>query len=166
MNIPTILAAPAAHDDEPEEAIAGDDGHLHGLCEAWARWCFTRRYYARPSVPVSLLGQLQKRTRPFGEPGGPDAANSAELAAFHLAVIGQPAEALDRQVFELHYLHRVKNVKAAAAVMGIGRQHWYTLLREFRRRAYNASQDILQHNLVEGETRQGARLIHHGTGRL
>ena len=152
-----IQAAAAPNADDSDDApIPEDDDYLHRLCEAWAEWCWTRRFYAKPSVPASLLGNLQKRTRAPGEPGGPDADNSAELAAFHLAVIGQPADALDRKVFELHYLHRVKNVKAAAAVLGIGRQHWYTLLREFRRRAHAGSQEILNHNLQAADRLQSA----------
>lgn len=143
---PLTLAAPAPIDDAEDGAITDHDTYLHQLCEQWAHWCWSRRFYAKPSMPASLLGNLQKRTRPPGQPGGPDAIASAELLAFHLAVLGQPADALDRQVFELHYLHRVKNVKTAAAAVGIGRQHWYTLLREFRRRAHAASHDILEHN--------------------
>lgn len=139
--------------NEALDAAASNDGDvLHEFCEDWAWWCYTRRYYARLSIPSSLLGRLQQRSaRPLRQVGGPDAENSAALAAFHVAVLGQPADALDRQVFELYYIHRVKNVKAAAALLGIGRQHWYTLLRDFRRRAYTVSQDILQHNLAEGE---------------
>jgi hypothetical protein len=152
MNATTFAAAAPIDEDDRDESIPENDTHLHDLCEQWAWWCFTRRFYTRPSLPASLLGKLQKRPRPPSQPGGPDAIASAELAAFHLAVIGQPAEALDRQVFELHYLHRVKNVKLAAATMGIGRQHWYTLLREFRQRAYSASRDILDHNLKAGDS--------------
>lgn len=148
MSTAIQLAAPAPEreDEEPAELCA-DDVHLQVICEQWSAWCRTRRFYGRPSLPASLLGKLTSKTRATGGEGGKDGIASAELAAFHLAVLGQPAEALDRQVFELHYLWRVKNVKIAAAAMGIGRQHWYTLVREFRRRAYSASQEILRGNL-------------------
>lgn len=148
------LAAPAPpidDDDEAEQLDTADDSHLDAFCEQYHAWCLSRRFYCKPSMPASLLGKLTSKTRATAHYGGPDAIASAELVAFHLAVLGQPADALDRQVFELHYRWRVKNVKAAAAQIGVGRQHWYTLLREFRRRAYAASKEILRSNLQAGE---------------
>lgn len=154
MNTASTFAAPAAIDDDDDEAPdlqqllrmeKGSDGHLDAMCEQLVHWCLTRRYYAKSSLPVSLLGKLGKRTRP-AHPGGPDAACSAELAALYLAFLSQPADAIDRQVFVLHYFIGVRNVKVAAAELSIGRQHWYTLLREFRRRIYAASQGILDAN--------------------
>lgn len=134
--------------EEPTETgatldLARRDAHLAALCEQLAWWIQTRRFFGSPRAPVSLLGKLGKRTRPL-LPGGPDAECSAELNALYIALIAQPADALDRVVFELHYLHRVANVKAASAAVGIGRQHWYTLLREFRRRIFIASREILE----------------------
>lgn len=146
----TTFAAPAPTPDEEEDCETLDtdaESHLHWFCEQWSGWCKTRRFYGKPSMPASLLGKLTAKTRSTANYGGPDAIASAELFAFHLAVLGQPADALDRQVFELHYLWRVKNVKAAAAQVGVGRQHWYTLVKEFRRRAYAASREILESNL-------------------
>jgi hypothetical protein len=149
---PAVLAAPApanttpADDDQAMSAAELEtEARLHALCEAWSSWCRTRRFYGRPSMPVSLLGRLTARTR-TSPAGGPDAICSAELSALHLAVLGQPAEALDRQVFELHYLWRVKNVKAAAATMGISRQHWYRLVRAFRARVCTAAVEIQRDN--------------------
>jgi hypothetical protein len=139
---------PFKSDGAPEpDALANccHDAHLDALCEQLAWWLATRRFYGGPRAPVSLLGKLGKRTRPL-RPGGPDAACSAELSALHIAMVAQPADALDRVVFELNYLHRVRNVKVAASALGIGRQHWYTLLREFRQRIFNASREILAAN--------------------
>jgi hypothetical protein len=153
MNDPLTLAAPAPtpdEDDDVEPSSTADDAWLHSFCEEWSAWCRTRRFYGKPSMPASLLGKLTAKTRATGNFGGPDAIARADLLAFHLAVLGQPAEALDRQVFELHYLWRVKNVKAAAAQVGVGRQHWYTLVKEFRRRAFAASKEILRSNLSGG----------------
>lgn len=156
MNTATTFAAPASIDDDEDELEPADaqqllqmekgsDGHLDAMCEQLVHWCLTRRYYAKSSLPVSLLGKLGKRTRP-ARPGGPDANCNAELAALYLAFLLQPPEAIDRQVFVLHYFIGVRNVKAAAADLGIGRQHWYTLLREFRRRIYRDSQRVLDAN--------------------
>ena len=98
-------------------------------------------------MPPSLLGRLQKR--PSAPHREPDARCSAELAALHVALLSQPEDSIARRVFELHYFHRVGNVKAAAAALGIGRQHWYTLLREFRSQLHQASLRILQTNEAE-----------------
>lgn len=148
------FAAPAPADGDDHDADAqqlAEQSELHALCEAWSSWCRTRRFFGRPSMPASLLGKLTARTRPFTS-GGPNAKCSAQLSAFHLAVLGQPADALDRQVFELHYLWRVRNVKAAAAAVGISRQHWYRLVREFRARVYAAALEIQRDN--EEQARQ------------
>lgn len=144
------LAAPApqrTEDDVPPGQIE-QDRDLDALCDAWAHWCRTRRFYGPAPMNASVLGKLSGKSQAPREPGGPDAPCSAELAALHLAVIAQPREALDRKVFELHYLWSVRNIKAAAAQLGISRQHWYRLLGDFRRRVYAASLAILQANSV------------------
>jgi DNA-binding NtrC family response regulator len=131
-------------DPPPSRAEQDLDQITHLLAEAWGGWVRSRRLYARTGLPACVLGRLTARTRSAGSPAdGPDAPAGAELAAFHLAVISQPADALDRQVFELHYRFRVGNIKAAARELGIGRQHWYTLLRSFRRRVYCASRELM-----------------------
>lgn len=130
-------------DDRP---AARPDDHLDELCERLAWWIHTRKLYGAPRGPVSLLGKLRGTSRPLKPGTGPDAATSAELAALYIALVAQPADGLDRIVFELHYLRRVPNVKAAAAAVGVGRQHWYTLLRSFRRRIFAASREILEQN--------------------
>lgn len=151
------FGAPAPAGDHPaydaaEGLSRGEldaDQALNELCVAWAAWCRTRRFYGPPPLPSSTLGKLSLRasSRP-NVVGGPDAPCGAELAALHLAVIAQPADELGRQVFELHYLWSVRNVKAASAALGISRQHWYRLLRGFRRRVYIASQSILRFNVA------------------
>lgn len=117
------------------------------LCEQLAAWRASRKYFARQSVPPSLLGRLQKRSAPHR--AEPDARCSAELAALHVALLSQPEDSVARQVFELHYFHRVGNVKAAAAALGIGRAHWYRLLEQFRAQLHQASLRILQANEAE-----------------
>lgn len=127
-----------------EEAAAEELDPLQGLCEAWASWVRTRRFYKPPSLPPSILGRLTSRTRSLA--GGPEAFNDAELHALNLAIEAQPMDALDRKVFELHYRHRVKGIKLFATALGIGRQHWYTLLRSFEQRVHAASLEILARN--------------------
>lgn len=116
------------------------------LCEQLAAWRVSRKYFAPQSVPPSLLGRLQKRAAP--PRGEPDARCSAELAALHVALLSQP-DSVARRVFELHYFHQVRNVKVAAAALGIGRAHWYRLLEQFRDELHQASQRILQANEAE-----------------
>lgn len=125
-----------------ERAAVSEFERLDALFEAWAYWCFTRRYFAPPSGSGHTLGNLSSKGRAFRRVGGPDAACSAELHALHLAILAQPAHALDTQVFMAYYAQRVTNVKAAAAKLGIARQHFYRLLRAFCLRVQRAAQQI------------------------
>jgi hypothetical protein len=144
MNDAITLAAPAPiaiDDDEPDEAASDP---LHEISERWASWIRTRRFYVAPSLPPSILGKLRSGTGKGGD--GPDAVCSPELAAFNEAVESQPIDALDRQVFELHYRHRVKPIKTFAQALGISRQHWYVLLRSFEQRVNGLAGDIQAKN--------------------
>lgn len=136
-------AAPMVEDDEPEDI---DPDALNELCEDWSAWVRTRRFFGKPSLPPSILGKLRSPSRVTAYSGGPDAIASAQLAAFNLAIEQEPIEALDRQVFELHYRWRVKPIKTFADALGISRKHWYTLLRSFRIRAQAAAQRIQGRN--------------------
>ncbi len=131
------------------QATSSSDAALDELCERLAWWVHTRKLFGAPRGPVSLLGKLRTGTRALKSSGGPDAACSSLLQALYIAVLHEPADALDRQVFELHYLHRIANVKVAAAQLNIGRQHWYTLLRSFRRRIHATAVEIQWQNEVE-----------------
>jgi hypothetical protein len=152
---PLKLAAPAPEEEDDGSEASADaqvlagQPDLHALCEDWAYWCRTRRFYVKPSLPVSLLGKLTSKGTGRSSSGGPDAATSAELSAFHIAFTAQPEDALDRRVFELHYYYRVRNVKSAAAALGVSRQHWYRLVADCRARVYAASRQILEQR--EGE---------------
>ena len=144
------LAAPgpASDDDAPPE-LQGEQRDLDDLCERWVEWTRTRRLYGPAPSMGSVLGQLSgSNTRPL-KAGGPDAINSAELAAFHLAYTGQP-DALDKRVFALYYVYRVKPIKAAAAALGISREHFHRILAAFRSRVYIAAKGIAD---VQGSIR-------------
>lgn len=130
------------------------DLHLHDLCERWVLWARTRRLYGPAPLRGTILGRLSGASARPLHADGPDAISSAELAAFHIAYTCQPIESLDRQVFDLYYVHRVKPVKAAAAALGIGRGHYYTVLRDFRRRVAAAAQAIADNNLHSGQALQ------------
>ena len=160
MSTPHRLAAPApAHDDDDDDAPeqTGQDRDLHALCEAWVRWRHSRRLYGPLSTPPSLLGRLTAKQRGLARRGGPDAVCSAELAAFHMAYLCQPDD-LDKRIFEAHYWHRVKPIKAAASALGISRKTWYARLSAFRVRVHALSQDLLTENRRQLAAMQCVRL--------
>lgn len=133
------LASPApgqadADDDLSAPATIDADHNLDQLCEHWVHWRRTRRYYAPPPTYINLLGQMTRTSRPL-HTGGPNAPASAKMMAWHLAWMGQP-DALDKRVFDLYYVHRIRPVKRAAVALAISRQHFYAVLRDFRRRLH------------------------------
>lgn len=137
-----LAATAPAPDDDVDPETSDEQRDLDQLCERWVAWKATRRFYGPSPNMGSILGQLSgTRTRPL-RTDGPNAACSAELAAFHLAYTCQP-DALDKQVFDLYYVHRVAPVKVAASALRISRKHFYSVLGDFRKRLYSASQSIL-----------------------
>jgi len=157
ITLPERFAAPAplADDAEDDEAAqvaqdqADQDHVLDELCERFAHWSITRRFYGGPKPPKSLLGQIAKRTRPMRTP--PDADCSPMLAAMHLVLMSRPEKSMARRVFELHYLHRVPCVKDACMAIGISRVHWYRLLKQFRREIYAAGVEICAANEAQAQ---------------
>ncbi len=143
------LAAPApeGREDDASPPLDEEQRDLDDLCERWVNWQRTRRFYGPAPTMGSVLGQLSGSSARPHKAGGPDAANSAELSAFHLAYASQPDD-LHKRAFALHYLHRIKPVKVAAQALGISVRHFYRLLCEFRPRVYTASKSILQWNVA------------------
>jgi len=152
-----FAAAAPIHDDDDVPVQTLQDHDLHARCEAWVHWCHSRRLYGQASNPPSLLGQLCSKTRGPSKAGGPDAACSAELAAFHLAYLCQPDE-LDKRIFEAHYVQRVKPIKAAARALGVSRAQWYVRLSAFRERVHALAQDLRVANGQQLAAMQRARL--------
>lgn len=133
--------------DEPDTPpLDARDSDLDALCERWVYWCRERRLYWPDSNPAAALARQGGGTRPLRH-GGDLTSVSASLAAFHIAYTCQP-NSLDKQVFDLYYVARVKPVKSAAAALGIGRTHFYRVLEEFRRRLASAAlafeQEVVQ----------------------
>ena len=161
------LAAPGPIGRESDEVPALDEEQrdLDDLCERWVAWTRSRRLYGPPPQMGSILGQLSGTSSRPVQAGGPDAINSAELAAFHLAYTCQPDQ-LDKRVFALYYVHRVKPIKAAAGALGISRPTFYRLLADFRRNVTRiakileaeslAARDALPHAPGRGENWQSA----------
>ena len=89
---PRLAAAAPIEDDDnrpdpPVEGVAGAE-NFDDLIEQWERWKKTRRYYAPAPASGNLLGKLRGSTQPSRLP--PDAPCRPNMAALHLAIIGQP----------------------------------------------------------------------------
>lgn len=153
------LAAPGPENGEDDLApvLNEEQRDLDDLCERYAQWRQTRRYYAPQPSMGSVLGQLSgsSSSRPM-KAGGPDAISSAELAAVHLAYTCQPDE-VDKKAFALYYIHRVKPIKAAAAALSISRPRFYVVLAEFRKRLYSAAQSVMEQEQARLKDMQHSR---------
>lgn len=148
-------AAPTDEDTAPEPTADGGED-VDQLLERWAHWRKTRRYYAPAPASGSLLGKLRGATRASRPP--PDAACNATMAALHMAIIGQPLDALDVRVFWLYYGGRAASVKTMAESLGISRGHFYVLRNAAVRRI------LIMAKLIEaGNLAAGAALPHRST---
>lgn len=146
-NTPQRFAAPAkldvdlpSEEDQDQNDDTEDSGELHELFEAWSRWSRTRRYYAPPPPAGTILGKMSGPPRSFK--GAPDADCNMDLAALHLAILGQHRDALATRVFHAYYVERRKNIKCIADDLGIGKSHFYRLRKAFCTRVRAISQDI------------------------
>ncbi|MGE8452097.1 MAG: hypothetical protein ACN6OP_16020 [Pseudomonadales bacterium] len=65
------------------------------------------------------------------------------MAFFNMAIHGlADDEPEEYACFALFYFHRIRNIKAAAAQMDIGRQTFYDRMKRFGRRAHTLSTSI------------------------
>jgi hypothetical protein len=126
--------------DDSGPALDARDRDIDAVCEAWVVWCRERRLYWPTPAQGSAIARRGGSTRPV-RADDRVAIPAASLAALHIAYTCQP-NSLDKQVFDLYYVDRVKPIKAAAAALGIGRRHFYRVLIEFRRRLDQAAQAI------------------------
>ncbi len=138
MNESNHVDLPA--DDAEAPSLDAHDSDLDALCESWVYWCRERRLYGPTSISAAAIARQSVSTRPL-RIGADVAMSAASLAAFHIAYTCQP-NSLDKQVFDLYYLARVKPVKVAAEALGIGRRHFYRVLIDFRRRLEKAAAAI------------------------
>jgi|GEM_PF-767270 len=127
--------------DAPEgSSLDQRDRDLDALCENWATWCRERRLDRPVSNEATAIANVGVGTRPLRDKPG-HAISAASMAALHIAYTCQP-KSLEKQVFDLYYVVRVKPVKTAAAALGIGRAHFYRVLVEFRRRLNLSAQSF------------------------
>lgn len=127
--------------DEPGGQLLDQrDRELDTLCENWVTWCRERRLDRPTAIEAAAIAKVGAGTRPLREK--PECAiSAASMAALHIAYTCQP-NSLEKQVFDLYYVVRVKPVKTAAAALGIGRAHFYRVLVEFRRRLNLSAQSF------------------------
>ena len=157
-------AAPPDDDNAPAPPVEGGED-VDMLLEQWAHWCKTRRFYAQAPSTGHILGKLRGSTRPSRLP--PDAPCSANLAALHLAIVGQPREALDTRVFWLYYGERVSNIKAVADALGISRGHFYVLRNAAVRRILITAKQIESANLAAGDApSHNTNHLHPSSGKV
>jgi len=117
------------------------DQELHSHCLNWAHWCHTRRYFA-PPLPKNILARMQPADRVATEPDGPmDPDMSFFNMAVHALAADEPEEAA---CFTLFYYHQMRNIKAVAAQMNIGRRTFYDRMKRFGRRAYALTAKVKQ----------------------
>jgi hypothetical protein len=114
-----------------------DNHQLDGLCQEWASWCFTRRFYTKLGSQ-SLLARLH----PSKSGKEPDARNSAHMQHFNRAVHAlaeDPQYADQLACFRLMYVEEADHIKRQADKLGISRPTYYNRSRAFARRAWALS---------------------------
>ena len=117
-----------------------NDQQLHAYCLEWTSWCFTRRFYIKPSAQ-SLLARMQ----PSRTGVEPNARNNPDMQYFNMAVhaladMKEHAEGL--ACFNLFYVDQAPNVKVEADKLGVARSTYYRRVRAFARKAYLLSVSI------------------------
>jgi hypothetical protein len=134
------MTAEPSDEVDAELVLDGVEQDLDQLAEAWVFWSHRHRLYEPTSAGVAALSRRGVLTRPMLKSADPT-ISAARIAAFHIAYTCQP-DALDKQVFALYYVARVRPVKVAAAALGIGRAQFYRVLEAFRRRVAAAAQAL------------------------
>lgn len=113
---------------------------LDSICQEWASWCFTRRFYLKPGSQ-SLLGRMHP-SKAGREPNG---RNSPHMQHFNHAVHALADDqryAAELACFRLMYVEEADHIKRQADKLGISRPTYYNRSRAFARRAWELSQQI------------------------
>lgn len=130
-----------------DTSTASTNNPEHELCEHWARWVVTRKFYGPPPLNSNLLARLTAKTRTFAVEGGVDAACSRHLWHLNLCISGKDMGP-ERIAFELFYRHRIKNVKAAVAELGVSRKTFYARVERFRGQVVREAARMLESEKV------------------
>jgi hypothetical protein len=116
------------------------DQELHGYCIDWASWCYTRRFYLRPSAKNILA-----RLHPSKAGVEPNARNSAEMQFFNMAVhalADMEGNEDGLTCFRLMYVEQADHIKRQADKLGISRPTYYNRSRAFARKALSLAQSL------------------------
>jgi hypothetical protein len=130
-----------------EKGVRMNDKELNAYCEGWLDWCYTRKFFIPPGAK-NILARMQPAK--IGVP--PNAAMSADFAFFNMAVhaLADMRDA-DAECFVKYYVYRVKNIKAVAGEMDIGRRTFYDRVTRFARRAYSMSLSMKRAHMTAAE---------------
>lgn len=132
-----------------------NDQQLHGYCQEWASWCYTRKFYLKPGAQNILA-----RMHPSKAGKEPNARNSADMQFFNMAVhaladMHEHAEGL--ACFNLMYVEQADHVKRQADKLGISRPTYYNRSRSFARKALSLADTLKRvHQNHQAEQREEA----------
>lgn len=117
--------------------MSEENHELDEFCSRWAQWHVGCRRWA-PPVPSNILARMQ----PSKVREAPDAALSADMSYFNLAVLAQD-EGTGKRAFYIYYLLPGANIKVAADYLGVSRNTFYKTLKTFRARAYRSYRSMV-----------------------
>lgn len=133
---PRRIAAVAPRETEEQhaerQARTSLPPEVDATCQEWAFWVSTRHIYGPSKRLQSVLGQL--RTSKATAIECPRVMAGGILPHFHLASLSLSER--EQAVLALYYVHRARPIKRVADLLGIGRQHFYVVLRKAATTAY------------------------------
>ena len=115
------------------------NARAQALADDWQYWLATRRFFAPPEAK-NILAMMSDKTRPAKEP--PNAALSADIAAFHIAVCGLP-DKLGAAFIRVYCGWPNEPVKTLAFDAGIERLAYYERAHKGAAQALSAKRHIL-----------------------
>lgn len=132
-----------------------NDKELHAHCEAWYKWCMTRRYFIPPGAK-NILARMQ----PVKVRQPPDAELSADLSYFNMGIhaLADMGD-IDADCFVQYYFYRVKNIKKVAGEMSIGRRTFYDRINRFARKAHLLSISLKRAHLESLECEKKEEIL-------
>ena len=138
---------------EGERRLSMNEQELNAYCEAWVRWCMTRKYFIKPGSQNTLA-----RMQPSKVGREPDAQMSDGLSWFNMAVhaladMGEHKE--DAECFVKFYCDRASNIKAVANELKIGTRTFYDRKARFARKALSMASSLKNAFAASREADQG-----------
>lgn len=117
------------------------------LAQEWLNWLDTRRFFAPPEK-ISILGRMSGHSGSGNQPNGP---MSAEMAAFHLAVVS--LEYRTFRAFVQIYANYPALNKTCAAELNVTEMGLYTIADTAAREVLKTMHHlVLMHEQMRAET--------------